>query len=87
VLVLLDDLLERFARAYEAAKAARAGVDFEDLELRVRDLLADPAVRARWAGRFGRFATLPDRLAAAGYLPERFGPRITLYARPGCESA
>jgi hypothetical protein len=36
---------------------------------------------------FGRFRTLPDRLTAAGYLPERFGKRITLYARPGCESA
>ncbi|HEX5586135.1 MAG TPA: hypothetical protein VFZ17_02410, partial [Acidimicrobiia bacterium] len=35
---------------------------------------------------FGRFTALPDRLAAAGYLPERFGDRITLYARPGCES-
>ena len=31
----------------------RAGVDFEDLELRVRDLLAgDEALRARWAERF-----------------------------------
>ena len=28
-----------------------------------------------------------ERLGAVGYLPERFGPRITLYARPGCESA
>jgi hypothetical protein len=36
---------------------------------------------------FGRFPTLGERLGAAGYLPERFGPRITLYARPGCESA
>ena len=51
-LVLLDDLLDRFGAAYDAAKAARAGVDFADLELRVRDLLADPAARARWAERF-----------------------------------
>ena len=49
---LLDDLLDRFGTAYDAAKAARAGVDFADLELRVRDLLADPAARARWAERF-----------------------------------
>ena len=49
-LVLLDDLLDRFGTAYDAAKAARAGVDFADLELRVRDLLADPAAR-RGVGR------------------------------------
>ena len=52
-LVLLDGLLQTFGAEYAAAKAARAGVDFEDLELRVRDLLAaDPALRARWAARF-----------------------------------
>src|SRR5204862_6155155 len=51
-LVLLDALLDRFGGEYAAAKAARAAVDFEDLELRVRDLLADPAARARWAERF-----------------------------------
>ena len=46
-------LLDRFGVAYAAAKAARAAVDFEDLELRVRDLLAaDAALRARWAERF-----------------------------------
>jgi ATP-dependent exoDNAse (exonuclease V) beta subunit len=51
-LVLLDDLLARFGTAYDEAKAARAGVDFSDLELRVRDLLADPAARRSWAERF-----------------------------------
>ena len=51
-LVLVDDLLDRFNAAYDEAKAARAGVDFSDLELRVRDLLADPAARAAWAERF-----------------------------------
>ncbi len=52
-LVLLDELLDRFGAAYADAKAARAGVDFEDLELRVRDLLAgDEQLRARWAERF-----------------------------------
>ena len=40
------------ARRTTAAKAERAAVDFEDLELRARDLLADPATRARWAERF-----------------------------------
>ena len=39
-LALIGDLLERFAAAYAQAKAARAGLDFEDLELGVRDLLA-----------------------------------------------
>ena len=51
-LVLLDDLLDRFGAAYEAVKAARAGVDFSDLELRVRDLLADDQARRSWAERF-----------------------------------
>jgi ATP-dependent helicase/nuclease subunit A len=51
-IVLLDDLLDRFGRAFAEAKADRAGVDFADLELRVRDLLADPAARRAWAERF-----------------------------------
>ena len=52
-LILLDDLLDRFARAYASAKAGRAALDFDDLELGVRDLLAaDPAARRRWAERF-----------------------------------
>ena len=51
-LVLVDDLLDRFDAAYDEAKAARAGVDFSDLELRVRDLLDDPAARDAWAERF-----------------------------------
>jgi len=51
-LELLDSLLKRFGRTYEAAKAERAAVDFEDLELRARDLLADPATRAKWAEKF-----------------------------------
>ena len=43
----------RFGAAYAEAKAARAGLDFEDLELGVRDLLAgDRAGRERWAERF-----------------------------------
>ncbi len=51
-LVLLDDLLDRFGSVYDEAKAARAGVDFSDLELRVRDLLDDRAARDAWAARF-----------------------------------
>jgi ATP-dependent exoDNAse (exonuclease V) beta subunit len=51
--VLIDDLLARYGTAYAAAKRERGAVDFEDLELGVRDLLAaDPARRARWAERF-----------------------------------
>ena len=51
-LIVIDDLLDRFGRAFDAAKAQRAAVDFSDLELRVRDLLADPAARRSWAERF-----------------------------------
>ena len=51
-LILLDDLIDRFGTAFDAAKAARAAVDFSDLELRVRDLLVDPVARAAWAERF-----------------------------------
>jgi ATP-dependent exoDNAse (exonuclease V) beta subunit len=51
-LILLDDLLDRFGSEFDAAKAARAGVDFADLELRVRDLLREEAARAAWAERF-----------------------------------
>ena len=53
-LVLLDALLDAFGTAYAAGQdRPRAGVDFDDLELRVRDLLAgDPALRAGWAERF-----------------------------------
>ena len=51
--VLIDELLEAFAAAYAEAKAARAAVDFEDLELGVRDLFAaEPGVRRRWSERF-----------------------------------
>ena len=46
---LLDALLDRFGAAYDAAKAERAAVDFDDLELRARDLLADAGTRERWA--------------------------------------
>jgi ATP-dependent helicase/nuclease subunit A len=51
-LVLLDGLLDAFGTAYSAAKTSRAAVDFEDLELRARELLAEPPARRRWAERF-----------------------------------
>jgi ATP-dependent helicase/nuclease subunit A len=50
---LLDELLERFGLAYERLKAARGAVDFDDLELLTRELLAErDGVRAAWADRF-----------------------------------
>ncbi len=53
VVVLADRLLERFAAEAAQAKTARAAVDFEDLQLLVRDLFAeDEALRRRWAERY-----------------------------------
>jgi len=50
---VLDALLRTFAARYAELKRAEAGLDFEDLELGVRDLLVRrDDVRARWAGRF-----------------------------------
>jgi len=50
---LLDELLERFGLAYERLKRARAAVDFDDLELLARDLLAEREdVRSGWSDRF-----------------------------------
>jgi ATP-dependent helicase/nuclease subunit A len=50
---LLGELLERFGAAYEALKGARSAVDFDDLELRAREVLSEHAsVRAAWSGRF-----------------------------------
>jgi ATP-dependent helicase/nuclease subunit A len=50
---LLDELLERFGRAYERLKGARAGVDFDDLELLARALLDEREdVRLAWSERF-----------------------------------
>jgi ATP-dependent helicase/nuclease subunit A len=51
--VLLDELLERFNGAYERLKRARAAVDFDDLELLTRDLLAErEGLRVAWSERF-----------------------------------
>lgn len=50
---LIDELLERFGAAYELRKRARGVLDFDDLELRARDLLSgSPHVREAWAERF-----------------------------------
>jgi ATP-dependent exoDNAse (exonuclease V) beta subunit len=52
-LVLLDALLEEFARAYQELKDRRSLVDFTDLELRARDLLAgSPELAAAYRERF-----------------------------------
>ena len=52
---LLDDLLQRYASCYEARKQTRSGLDFDDLELLARDVLASsPAVRDAYRERFER---------------------------------
>jgi ATP-dependent helicase/nuclease subunit A len=52
-LALLDELLGGFGRAYARLKRERSAVDFDDLELRARELLVEHArVRAGWAERF-----------------------------------
>ncbi len=50
---LFDRLLEAFGARYEALKAERLAVDFDDLELIAGELLAgNRALRASWAERF-----------------------------------
>jgi ATP-dependent exoDNAse (exonuclease V) beta subunit len=50
---LLQELLDEFADAYADAKAREAALDFEDLQLRARDLLrTDEAIRERTRARF-----------------------------------
>ncbi len=49
---LLGELLEVFGRSYAELKRGRGALDFDDLELRARDLLAEhEGVRAAWAQR------------------------------------
>lgn len=51
--VLLQELLECFGRAYAAAKDRESALDFEDLQLRARDLLrGDEEIRAHEQLRF-----------------------------------
>ena len=52
---LLAVLLDLYGEHYEARKAARSALDFEDLQLAARDLLRDaPGVRERERRRFHR---------------------------------
>jgi ATP-dependent exoDNAse (exonuclease V) beta subunit len=49
----IGELLRTYGREYAQRKRARSGLDFEDLELMARDLLAgDEGVRAAWRARF-----------------------------------
>jgi len=51
--VLVDELLVGFTDAYEALKEERRVVDFDDLELRTREVLEDhEGLRAAWSERF-----------------------------------
>ncbi len=53
VVALFDRLLRAFGERYEALKAERRAVDFDDLELIAGELLAEnAALRASWAERF-----------------------------------
>ncbi len=50
---LLQELLQSFERSYQAAKDRESALDFEDLQLRARDLLRDDdAIREREQLRF-----------------------------------
>jgi ATP-dependent helicase/nuclease subunit A len=50
---MIDDLVYRFDEAYLRRKRERSALDFDDLELRARDLLREhPSVRAAWRERF-----------------------------------
>ncbi len=49
---LLQELLAAFGAAYEEAKAQESALDFEDLQLRARDLLAMPEIADRERLRF-----------------------------------
>ncbi len=52
-ILLWDELLALFGERYEAAKRARGGLDFDDLELLAGELLErEETVRRAWAERF-----------------------------------
>ncbi len=52
---LLAELLRTFAARYAAAKQEVSGLDYDDLQLRARDLLRDvPAIATGYAERFAR---------------------------------
>ena len=53
VLVVIDRLLVAYDEAFTTAKQVRGGLDYDDLQLRARDLLRDvPAIRQRLQARF-----------------------------------
>ena len=53
VAALLDELVGGFGRSYEELKRTRGAVDFDDLELRARELLeTEESVRGTWSERF-----------------------------------
>jgi ATP-dependent helicase/nuclease subunit A len=75
VLALLDELLGRCADAYAEVKRAGSAVDFDDLELLTRDLLArSPAAALGYAERFVRIMvdefqdTNPLQLEILGFI-------------------
>jgi ATP-dependent helicase/nuclease subunit A len=72
---LLDELVGGFGRSYEELKRARGAVDFDDLELRARELLeTEESVRGTWSERFELLMvdefqdTNPRQLAILGAL-------------------
>ncbi|MFI5038258.1 MAG: UvrD-helicase domain-containing protein, partial [Solirubrobacterales bacterium] len=72
---LLDELVGGFGRSYEELKRARGAVDFDDLELRARELLeTHESVRGAWSERFELLMvdefqdTNPRQLAILGAL-------------------
>lgn len=72
---LLDQLVAGFGRSYDELKSARGAVDFDDLELRARELLeAHASVRVAWSERFELLMvdefqdTNPRQLAILGAL-------------------
>ena len=83
-LALVDELLGRYADAYAAAKRARGGVDFDDLELLARDLLArEPGIAAGYRERFERVMVdeFQDTNALQLELLELRGARQRLHGR------
>ena len=68
--VLLRDLIRLYGERYAAAKRERSGLDFDDLELIVADLLVrDEALRDHYAGRFAH--VLVDELQDVNPVQDR----------------
>ena len=83
---LLQELLMSFAQAYAEAKDAESALDFEDLQLRARDLLRDvPAIRererqkrqqARWVKKVAAKPPLEQKALLTGLL-EGMDPTVS----------